>query len=120
MPHNIKFASDNLEFNQTLAAGGSYKPEKALEFQKNPATIACNIHPWMQGRVVIFDHPYFALTDADGKFEIKNAPEGKFRIFYRHEPGYHKGREGAKGFAVDIAGPTLEMKPLELMLPETK
>lgn len=117
VPHNIKFASDNLEFNQTLAAGGSYKAEKALEAQKNPATFACNIHPWMSGRVVIFDHPYYALTDADGKFEIKNAPEGKFRIFYRHENGYHKGKEGAKGFPVEIAGPTLEMKPVEIVLP---
>lgn len=120
VPHNIKFASDNMEFNQTLAAGGAYTAEKALEYQKNPATFACNVHPWMGGRVVIFDHPYFALTDDDGKFEIKNAPEGKFRIFYRHELGYHKGRDGAKGFPIDIAGPTTEQKPLTLELPMSK
>jgi plastocyanin len=120
VPHNIKFAADNLEFNQTLAAGGSYKPEKALEAQRNPATFACNVHPWMGGRVVIFDHPYFALTDADGNFEIKNAPQGKFRIFYRHELGYHKGRDGAKGFPVEIAGDKVEMKPVEIELPVAK
>lgn len=120
VPHNIKFASDNMEFNQTLAAGGAYTAEKALEAQKNPATFACNVHPWMGGRVVIFDHPYFALTDDDGKFEIKNAPEGKFRIFYRHELGYHKGRDGAKGFPIEIAGATTEQKPLTLELPMAK
>ncbi len=120
VPHNIKFASDNMEFNQTLAAGGTYTAEKTLEFQKNPATFACNVHPWMGGRVVIFDHPYFALTDDDGKFEIKDAPVGKFRIFYRHELGYHKGRDGAKGFPIDIAGPTTEQKPLTLELPMSK
>lgn len=120
VPHNIKFASDNMEFNQTLAAGGTYKAEKALEAQKNPATFACNVHPWMGGRVVIFDHPYYALTDDDGKFEIKDAPVGKFRIFYRHELGYHKGRDGAKGFPIEIAGPTTEQKPLSLELPALK
>ena len=120
VPHNIKFSSENLEFNQTLAAGGSFKPEKALEFQKNPATTECNVHPWMRGRVVIFDHPYFALTDADGKFEIKDAPVGDFRIFYRHELGYHKGKDGAKGFPITIAGPTTELKPIELELPALK
>lgn len=120
VPHNIKFTSDNMEFNQTLAAGGSYKAEKPLEAQKQPATFQCNIHPWMNGRVVIFDHPYFALTDDDGKFEIKNAPEGNFRIFYRHENGYHKGKEGAKGFPIEIKGPTTDLKPLEIVLPEAK
>ncbi len=120
VPHNIKYSADNLEFNQTLAAGGSYKPEKALEAQKTPVTIQCNVHPWMGGRVVIFDHPYFAITDADGKFEIKDAPVGKFRIFYRHELGYHKGKDGAKGFPIAIAGPTTELKPLALELPALK
>lgn len=120
VPHNIKYSADNLEFNQTLAAGGSYKPEKALEFQKTPVTIQCNVHPWMGGRVVIFDHPYFALTDADGKFEIKDAPVGKFRVFYRHELGYHKGKDGAKGFPIEIAGPTTELKPVSLELPALK
>ena len=120
VPHNMKFASDNMEFNQTLAAGGTYTAEKVLEFQKNPATMQCNVHPWMGGRVVIFDHPYYALTDDDGKFEIKNAPEGKFRIFYRHELGYHYGRDGAKGFPIDIAGPKVEMKPMSLELPKSK
>ena len=120
VPHNIKFASDDQEFNQTIPAGGSFKAEKPLAAQKNPATFACNIHPWMAGRVVIFDHPYYALTDDDGKFEIKNAPVGKFRVFYRHENGYHKGKEGAKGFPIDIAGVTTELKPLEIVLPENK
>ncbi len=120
VPHNIKYSADNLEFNQTLAAGGQYKPEKALEAQRNPATFACNVHPWMGGRVVIFDHPYFALTDDDGKFEIKDAPMGKFRIFYRHELGYHEGRVGAKGYEIDIKGPTMELKPLTIDLPALK
>jgi hypothetical protein len=30
--------------------------------------------------VSVFDHPYFAVTDKDGKFTIKNVPDGKYTI----------------------------------------
>lgn len=117
VPHNINFNSDDLSFNQTVPAGGQFKADKPLAAQKGPATFACNIHPWMTGKAMVFDHPYFAVTDEDGKFEIKLAPGGTQRITYRHENGYHKGRDGAKGFPVELKGGTVELPPLELMLP---
>ena len=117
VPHNTNFNSDELSFNQTIAAGGEYKPEKALKAQKTQATYACNIHPWMKGVVMIFDHPYFAVTDADGKYEIKDAPAGAIRVFYRHEGGLHKGKEGRNGFPNNIVGATMELKPIDLELP---
>jgi plastocyanin len=120
VPHNINFQGENLAFNQTIAAGGTYKAEKPLSYQRNPIGFACNVHPWMGGKMMVFDHPYFAVTDEKGNFEIKNAPQGGFRIFYRHELGYHMGRNGAKGFPITIAGPTTEQKPLELVLPDNK
>ena len=52
-----------------------------------PIQYKCTIHGWMTGYVRIFDHPYYAVTDENGKFEIKNAPAGKFRIVYWHENG---------------------------------
>ncbi len=116
VPHNTNFNSDDLSFNQTIAAGGDYKPEKALTAQKNQASYACNIHPWMKGYVMIFDHPYYAVTDADGRYEIKDAPAGAIRVFYRHEGGYHKGKDGAKGFPNNLAGATMELKPIDLEL----
>ena len=71
-----------------------------LKAETPPIPFKCDIHPWMKGYVRVFDHPYFAVTDEDGKFEIKNAPAGKWRIVYWHENGFHKGREGAVGFPV--------------------
>ena len=67
---------------------------------------------------MIFEHPYFALTDADGNFEIANAPVGKFRIMYRHERGYHKGKDGAKGFPIQIAGAAMELDVLKYEEPK--
>ena len=71
----------------------------------------------MTGYVRVFDHPYYALTDEDGTFEIKNAPAGKFRIVFWHENGVRGGAKGRFGEVIQIALPpnakTMEMKPTE-------
>jgi hypothetical protein len=51
----------------------------------------------MTGYVRIFEHPYYAVTDENGNFEIKNAPVGKFRIVYE----------------ITIKSPATEMKPVD-------
>ncbi len=42
-----------------------------------PAQVDCNIHTWMKGWVVIRPDPYFAVTNEDGSFEIKDLPVGE-------------------------------------------
>ena len=118
--HNVKYSSAIEEFNINCPPGGSVKPKKALEAQRRPATVACSIHGWMEARVYVFDHPYFAVTDKDGKFEIKDAPVGKWRIVYQHEGGYHKARDGALGFPVELKGDkkTLDLESIKIELPK--
>jgi plastocyanin len=53
------------------------KPEPFLKFQ-------CDVHPWMFAWVSVFDHPYFAVSGADGKFTIKNVPPGKYTLEAAH------------------------------------
>lgn len=103
--------------NALMQANTNLKAQKPLEASNTPVPFACNIHPWMQGKVRVYDHPYFAVTDAEGKFEIKDAPAGKFRVVYWHEGGFHKGREGILGETIEVKGPTLELKPLSFVFP---
>jgi plastocyanin len=121
IPHNVRFAPDDDQdaFNLILWPGGQHKPARPLKAQRAPITFVDDSHPRMEGAMMVFDHPYFAVTDGDGKFEIKNAPAGQYRVFYRHELGFHKGRDGASGFPVAIQGAngTMEMKPVEIELP---
>jgi plastocyanin len=116
--HNINFSSDAEQFNVTMQPGTSRKSDRTLELQTAPILFKCDIHPWMQGRVRVFDHPYFAITDDDGNFEIKNIPAGKWRIVYWHEGGFHKGRDGLLGFPVEATGATTELPAIELELPK--
>ncbi len=50
-----------------------------------PTPFSCGVHPWMKGYLGSFAHPYFAVTDADGKFGLENAPAGKFQLVLWHE-----------------------------------
>jgi RNA polymerase sigma factor (sigma-70 family) len=116
--HNVTF-SDRwaVEFDRTLSAS-EWRESGPLSADRIPAAIRCSIHPWMQAHLRVFDHPYFAVTDADGRFEIKVAPSGRCRVVYWHELGFHRGRDGALGFATDLAGERVELPAVELELPK--
>ena len=54
-----------------------------------PARISCSIHSWELGWLVVKDHPYTAVTDDNGDFEIKNLPAGKRKfMFWQEKAGY--------------------------------
>lgn len=42
-------------------------------------------HPWMSSYIVIAEHPYYILTDADGLFSLDNIPPGTYRLRMWHE-----------------------------------
>jgi hypothetical protein len=82
--HNIHTKpAANPESNQVQMPGGADltftfdKPEPFLKFQ-------CDVHPWMFAWVTVVDHPYFAVSDKDGKFTIKNVPPGKYTLEAAH------------------------------------
>lgn len=113
--HNFFWTSaNNGEFNVTIAKESDWTMPQALVAEASPIQFKCTIHPWMAGYVRIFDHPYYAVTDTDGNFEIKNAPAGKFRmVVWQEKQGFLGGKEGRFGIPVEIKGATTELKPIE-------
>ena len=91
----------------------------SLKPDPEPYSFKCDLHGWMTGRVRVFDHPYFTTTDADGKFEFKDAPVGTWRISYWHEVGFHKGKEGAFGIPIEVKADKkiMELAALKFVLP---
>jgi hypothetical protein len=42
--------------------------------------LKCGVHAWMHAYVAVQDHPFFAVTAADGTFSIENLPQGKYTL----------------------------------------
>lgn len=47
--------------------------------------LTCDVHSWMNVFVAVVNHPYFAVTDRAGQFEIPNVPTGHYRLQIWHE-----------------------------------
>jgi plastocyanin len=48
-------------------------------------TIRCDKHKFMAGALQVFDHPYFAITDATGKFQLPPLSAGTYIVDAWHE-----------------------------------
>ena len=87
--HNVYWPSISGNKKLTHNLGTWPKGEKK-SFQFNDLGVApllCNVHPEMSGYVVIVATPYFAVTDKDGNYEIKNLPAGKYTLKTWSEDG---------------------------------
>jgi hypothetical protein len=98
--HNVRFAAFNNNFNQVLAPNGQM--ELKLVPERRPIVLACDIHPWMKGYLMVFDHPFFAVTGKDGSFEIKGVPAGSQNLVGWQETVGYVTSGGARGMAVDV------------------
>lgn len=88
--HNSNLAplGDRSE-NPVLTPDSEYKYGKFKKAQKAPVPVACNIHPWMKGYIVVKDNPYVAVTDKDGYFELKDLPAEKLEFtVWQEKSGY--------------------------------
>jgi hypothetical protein len=77
--------------NLALVAGGQTMDLTRRLGEKLPASgealvrLGCDVHPWMRGWLVVLDHPYAAVTGADGAFAIGRVPPGSYTVALWHE-----------------------------------
>ncbi len=103
MNHNVKYWDGNKQLSP-----GSDLPLSGLSPSYQPLLMSCSIHPWMNAHILVLDHPYAAITNEKGEFEIKNLPEGKVGLLVWHE----KAKDGKPGFLTDneARGTEIELK----------
>jgi hypothetical protein len=83
--HNVHgMPETNREFNQGQPIVGMKNtvtftaPEVMIPFK-------CDVHSWMSAYVGVVSHPYFAVTDKAGTFELQTIPPGTYTIEAWHE-----------------------------------
>lgn len=67
----------DVPFNPLIPAGGGVYEHTFKKAQLKGVPVTCSIHPWMKGFILPRDNPYFAVSDKEGAFEIKNLPAGE-------------------------------------------
>jgi hypothetical protein len=61
-----------------------------------PGTVSlkCNGgHVWMNAEMMVVPHPYYAVTDLNGKFEISSVPAGEYQLVAWHEGWTVRGKQ---------------------------
>lgn len=77
--HNIHpTPNNNREWNMTQPH--SMPLEQTFAREEIAIPVKCNVHPWMKGYIAVIKHPFFAVTDKNGNFELKNVPPGTYTI----------------------------------------
>ena len=85
--HNIHSMSEvNSAFNFAMPAKSDPSMKKFNE-NEDPFYIKCDVHPWMKSWVIVLDHPFWGVTDADGNYTINlNGLEaGDYELCFWHE-----------------------------------
>lgn len=97
--HNIHaMPKANQEFNTGQPIQGM-KFDHTFTTKEIMVPFKCDVHGWMNAYAGVVDHPFFATTDASGKFELKGLPPGDYTIEAWHEklgPQEQKITVGAK------------------------
>jgi len=71
--YNLPFVTQGQEISRPMTREGM-------------VDLRCNAgHVWMNGEVVVASHPYYAVTDREGNFELTEVPPGQYEIVAWHE-----------------------------------
>ena len=83
--HNINATpTENRGFNISQPRAGITSTQR-FQVAEVMVPVRCDVHGWMQAYIGVVDHPYFAVTGADGSYSIANVPAGDYTLTAWHE-----------------------------------
>ena len=83
--HNVHpVPKANREWNQTHPPNAP-PITKSFEHAEVLIPFKDNQHPWERAYVAVMDHPFFAVSDEFGKFEIRGLPAGTYTLVVWHQ-----------------------------------
>lgn len=87
--HNVHAIADrklgNKGFNFGMPGRRNITIERVFKAPEVMVRIKCDVHPWMVSWVGVVSHPWYVVTDAQGRFAFEQLPAGDYEIDAWHE-----------------------------------
>jgi plastocyanin len=81
--HNVFSLSRARSFDLGRYAAGNSRP---VRFDRaGIVRVFCDIHSHMSAFILVFSHPFFAMTDTEGRYRIENVPPGTYGVIAWNE-----------------------------------
>jgi plastocyanin len=81
--HNVFSLSKTRQFDLGRYAAGNTRP---VRFDRaGIVRVFCDIHSHMNAYILVFSHPFFAMTDTEGRYRIENVPPGNYGVIAWNE-----------------------------------
>jgi hypothetical protein len=109
--HNVhSYLGEESIFNLAMVVQGM-QFDKPLK-KSGVMSLKCDAgHNWMSAYIIVAEHPYYALSDAQGNFTIENIPPGKYTVKL-----WHEGWETTiNGDTITYADPVTMTKEIEVV-----
>ena len=76
----INVATGETEAIAPFNDNGEVVPFDRLLSKPAQFEVVCDLHPWQRAWILVFDHPYYALSAKSGDFRIADIPAGTYRL----------------------------------------
>jgi hypothetical protein len=86
--HNVMTSDGDKPFNVNVVKGKEFVHtfDRAGGLNE-PIRLGCVFHGAMRAWIYVFDHPWFKVTERDGRFRFENVPVGEYMIDVVHPAG---------------------------------
>lgn len=106
MLHNVRAFDEKIEmlFNDAMPKKGQILKKRFKE--PGRFIFRCGVHHWMHALVIVQEHPFYALTNEEGRFKLSGIPEGDYELSVWHESlGELRRKINPQEFSVEISFP---------------
>jgi plastocyanin len=85
MTHTVQTLRSGLKVSEfTVTGRGGERSDRRLLDGPGLIDVQCRFHKWMRASIWVFDHPYYAVTTADGSFTIPFVVPGTYKLSIWH------------------------------------
>ncbi|MCI0534895.1 MAG: carboxypeptidase regulatory-like domain-containing protein [Verrucomicrobiales bacterium] len=86
--HNVMTSDGGKPFNVNVIKGKEFTQRFDRAGGLNqPIRLGCVFHGGMRAWIYVFDHPWFKVTEPDGRFRFENVPAGEYTLGAVHPAG---------------------------------